>query len=585
VSKDVEEGLSKRYRKGRRLGVGGMGEVVEYGDRRIGRRIALKISLPERKDREASQRRFIREVRLQGQLEHPSIVPVYDFGRDEDGNLFFTMKRVDGVTLKDVLRRRAAGDEETIKRFPRRKLLSAFVTVCQAVDYAHSRGVVHRDLKPANIMLGRFGEVYVLDWGIAKLIGTVDEVEIESASGPANETRAGTFIGTPGYAAPEQIAGAAVDGRSDVYALGTILFEILTLERLHEGGALTRMSSTIDGAEPRIASRAREHDLPPELEAVCLRATRPLPEDRFDSVRELHELVEAFLGGESNLQLRRELAEEHARTSERLASLALAGSTSLEERRRAMEEAGRALALEPTNDVASKTMMSLMTVEPAEEPSEVAVEIDREYRREIAESARVATLAFGSFLLFLPLLMWQGVRWWSPIIAIFSGFAISAIASYATYREPSPAKSLLVLTLGNAGAALASVLYGSLVLVPAMVAPQTVAFVMHMKREHRWYAVVSGCLAIAIPFALEVSGGVSAPYSFEGGAMMILPRAVELPAVPTLTVLMIASMCCVVFSVLATARVREELLRARRKLHIQSWHLRALFPGASAGEE
>jgi len=440
---------------------------------------------------------------------------------------------------------------------------------------------VHRDLKPSNIMLGRFGEVYVLDWGIAKLVGTVEEISSGGGSSEEGVTKAGAFIGTPGYAAPEQVAGVAVDARSDVYALGVILFELLSLEPLHAGGALTRMMSTADGVETSISSRAREHDLPPELEAVCVRATRKSPDDRFANVRELNDMVEAFLEGESNVQLRRELAEDHARASEQLAVRALIGRGSIDERRQAMEEAGRALALEPTNELASKTMMSLMTTEPKEAPPEVSEELEAANSREIVRSARVATLAYTSFMLFLPLIMWQGVRSWPPIVIIFVGFAICAAIAISAMQKPTFTRSFVALTLSNAVASLASLFYGSLFLVPAIVAPNTLAYVMHLRREHRWFAVANGLLAVAAPFALEISGVVSAPYAFEDGAMTILPRAISLPELPTLTALLLFSVAGIVFSVLATAEVRNELLHARRQLYVQGWHLRSLFPGTS----
>ena len=168
ITGEIPLSSADRYEVGARIGSGGMGEVVLQIDRNIGRAVAKKMLHPEMHN-SISLQRFVREARVQGQLEHPAVVPVHDFGVDDDGRLFFTMKRIRGQTLAQILERLAGHDRDTELKFTRHKLLSAFVQVCLAVEYAHKRGVIHRDLKPSNIMLGDFGEVYVLDWGLAKL--------------------------------------------------------------------------------------------------------------------------------------------------------------------------------------------------------------------------------------------------------------------------------------------------------------------------------------------------------------------------------------------------------------------------------
>jgi hypothetical protein len=215
----VELSQSSRYTEGAELGSGGMGKVVLARDGRIGRDVAVKVLPPERELEPHERARFLREAQVQGQLEHPSIVPVYDIDRRADGTTFFTMRRVLGRTLAAIIDDLRKGTPAAKARYTQRELLTAFATVCLTIDYAHSRGVVHRDLKPANIMLGDFGEVYVLDWGLARL---VDE-KGESKDRPQERlSMPGAFMGTPMYMAPEQMADPDVGPTADVYLLARL---------------------------------------------------------------------------------------------------------------------------------------------------------------------------------------------------------------------------------------------------------------------------------------------------------------------------------------------------------------------------
>ncbi len=283
---DIERtGGADRYERGAVIGAGGMGEVRLHMDRRIGRRVAKK-TLHATLDSGTARQRFVREARVQGQLEHPAIVPVYDMDLDEDGRVFFTMKRVRGHTLERVLDRLRQGAVEETKRFSPRKLLTAFAQVCLAIDYAHTRGVLHRDLKPGNIMLGDFGEVYVLDWGLAKVVGESEEEEGAPDSVPVLGastalTRGGALLGTPAYMAPEQLLRNtdAIDARSDVFALGAILFEIVTRTSFRGGADLSEILRRVT-LEQHIRPSDRAPDVAPELDELCARALSYKPQDQ-----------------------------------------------------------------------------------------------------------------------------------------------------------------------------------------------------------------------------------------------------------------------------------------------------------------
>ncbi len=224
------------------LGVGGMGEVYRYADDALQRDLALKILKAEYHGDAAAEERFLREARLTGSLQHPGIVPIHHLGRFTDGRLCYTMKLVRGRTLADIFRDEAAGPE----RLPR--LLAILEKVCQAMAFAHSKGVIHRDLKPNNIMVGEFGEVQVMDWGLAKELSRAEPAPMPEEATENVETvarveeadglsRAGAALGTPSYMPPEQAAGDwdIVDERADVFALGAILCEVLTGRPPYQG--------------------------------------------------------------------------------------------------------------------------------------------------------------------------------------------------------------------------------------------------------------------------------------------------------------------------------------------------------------
>ncbi len=299
-----------RYRKIREHAQGGLGVVYLAKDGELNREVALKEIRDSLADLPLSRSRFLLEAEVTGGLEHPGIVPVYGLGHHDDGRPFYAMRFIRGETLLESIAR-FHGDE-SLKADPGgrtlalQKLLRRFTDACNAIDYAHSRGVLHRDLKPHNVMIGRYGETLVVDWGLAKAMGHSggDEAASEpgfrpSSSGDSDATLPGSLVGTPGYMSPEQAAGRLdlLGPASDVYGLGATLYHLLT-GRSPFGGqpvvVLLRQVEAGDFPHPRAVSPG----LDPALEAICLKAMARDPSGRYASPRGLAEDVERWVAGE-----------------------------------------------------------------------------------------------------------------------------------------------------------------------------------------------------------------------------------------------------------------------------------------------
>lgn len=336
-------GEGAKYDVGAEVARGGMGMVLRAHDRAIRRGVAMKVMLnPDSTD---AADRFVAEAQVTGQLEHPAIVPIYDLGVGADGRPFYTMKFVDGVTLRTVLEGLRMRDPDYIRDYPLARLLTIFQKVCDALAFAHARGVIHRDLKPDNIMIGAYGEVLVMDWGLAKIIGettaaTPGEVCREddpAATGPeeagrrraagrgvsvgpaistarhdqgdTGRTVSGHVLGTPNFMSPEQANGRVeeLDARSDIFALGGILHHLLTLELPFKGRDLEAVLEKVRRADVRPAVYCTAGDLrlphlpggrvPESLSAVAAKAMARDPADRYASVPDLQRDLEAYQNG------------------------------------------------------------------------------------------------------------------------------------------------------------------------------------------------------------------------------------------------------------------------------------------------
>jgi serine/threonine-protein kinase len=579
------EGASfgQRYRPQQLIAEGGMGEIRLVRDMHVGREVAMKQRRRDRNEQVATDHRFIREARIQGQLEHPSIVPVYDLATTPEGTQYFTMRHVHGSTLREIIERLTKTPPADDPRFSRRRLLMAFANVCLAVDFAHQRGIIHRDIKPSNIMLGDFGEVYLLDWGLAKIVGPDPVISAEEPSRP--ETRAGVILGTAGYMSPEQTKpdSAEVNRRADIYALGAVLFEILTLERLHPADSMAdKIRSTQMGANARARIRAPHRDVPPELEAVCVKATALNPSDRFWSARDIHDAIERYLDGDRDLEIRKETAKEHVRAAERIVDRVIRGDSPSEEddRAQAIGEIGRALALDPHQVEARRALVKLISTPPSVPLSGIAELSRRADEAEIRESGRLGVIAYAAWLMFAPFYVLMGTQdivlgaiTWGGIVLTMVVNAIDLFSTRYVY-----ARTVVGLALTTLVVACLSRTFGPLVLIPSIAASNTICYAVSPIRKLRPLIVASGPLAILIPATLEWCGVLERSYSFHDGLMIIHPHLAPYPPATSIVLLTLAAIASSTISTWFMMRMRVALSNAQTQLQVHAWHFSRLVP-------
>jgi WD40 repeat protein/serine/threonine protein kinase len=307
----------RKYEIGGTIGQGGMGAVLSAREATTHRTVAMKVMLANISETDVI--RFIAEAQITSQLEHPNIVPVHELGVDEHDQVFYTMKHVQGVTLRTVLEKLHAADPETCAAYPLRRLLVVLLRVCDAMAFAHSRGVIHRDLKPDNVMIGDFGEVLVMDWGLAKVLGSPTEeirepVNLDTMPPSASVSSArnfstdsltvvGALVGTPHYMSPEQASCEVdtLDERTDVWALGAILRHILSLTVPVPGERSDEITANVRAGLlspiPPLAPHCPGGRVPDSLIAVTNKAQALRREDRYQSVLELRSEIDAYLGG------------------------------------------------------------------------------------------------------------------------------------------------------------------------------------------------------------------------------------------------------------------------------------------------
>lgn len=602
-----------RYSLVRRLGEGGMGTVELLRDGVVGRDVAVKRLRVDHMHRADMRLRFLREARIQGQLEHPAIVPVYDLSAAEDGAPFFTMKRVRGETLEEILeikrRRRAregkkasasfGADELPRRRVPSlRKLLTALAQAALAIEFAHARGVVHRDLKPANIMLGAWGEVYVLDWGIAKLRGDVpissvgdgpeslraDRGDRSRGMGvpvdtgtefPGFETAYGSITGTVGYLSPEQARGLPVDGRSDVWSLGAILFEILAGSPLIPPSTPGKMlAETIAGPDPDPIARSGDEAIPFELVDLCKQALTVDADARLPSARAFSEALERILDGDRDAQRRRAAALEEATKAQK----ALENG----DRDGAIAAAQAALALDGSSEEARTLLIETLLEPPAVITAAVEDELDTAHQADYVKLAKFGAFAYLGWFLAAPLFLYAGIRSWP----LFGGYLVStALASgYSFYlskqKRIEAYQGVLLLTVIVVAIGVLAFLSGSVIIVPGIAAANSLVYASAAPARLRLRIVLLAALSVAIPLGLEATGLVPPAFRFEGGNIVLLPRLVEFSPRTMPVYLIFAGMQYWLTNFFGL-RMRRDLEALERRMLAHTIELRRFVPEAA----
>ena len=294
--KMVTVGGKNRLRDVAKMAEGGMGEVHLAVDQVLHRRIAKKVINPNLKDDLVHARMFIREAQIVSQLDHPSIVPVHDIGVDETGALFFTMKLVRGRTLGELIRELPDGPIAPAVLF---NVLEIMLKVCDALALAHNRGVLHCDVKPANIMVGDYGEVYLMDWGVAQLIADgATQVSADDIQGPGDDSDL-VSLGTLGYMSPEQLQRDALSPATDIFCLGAVLYEIVTRRAPYSGSSMTAAMEKVQRVDFKPPEEVVGRDrCPPGLRRMIMRAMARDPHDRYITAGDFKRDLLGFMRGD-----------------------------------------------------------------------------------------------------------------------------------------------------------------------------------------------------------------------------------------------------------------------------------------------
>jgi serine/threonine-protein kinase len=340
------------------------------------------------------------------------------------------------------------------------------------------------------------------------------------------------------------------------------------------------MTATIAGVDARASLRAPAREIPPELDALCVRATALRPEDRHASVLALHDELEQFLDGDRDQELRRERSRAHATTAATAAQDAIArGDLGLRER--ALREVGRALALDADNTEAAETLVALLTTPPREVPAEARSALEGASHTRVRAAARIGSAVYASSLLFVPLVIAVGVLSWPALIAVSSGFIVTAALCFSLsfIRRPSRLALLGMSIVSTTALAACGLVWGPYVIVPSMLTVNTILYVEHQEIAPAWALILIGSLGLIVPTVLAWTGVVPLNYEFAEGAIKILPHAMRFrggAAGPTELLLFSMNVATILFSGIYAVHFHRARAGAERQLQLQAWQLRKL---------
>ena len=418
-------------------------------------------------------------------------------------------------------------------------------------------------------MLG-FGDVHVLDWGLAQVTREPPppDVAAESSGG-----RKGSVFGTPGYMAPEQILRKPLDERTDVYALGAILFEVLALAPMFPGSSEERLAGAMGEEAGGPSARAPQLDVPPELDAAVVTATQRDRERRTASARALADAVERYLDGDRDLELRRTMAATHLETARPLVEGLDSAST--QERETALDEVNAALALDPGNAVGLELLRRLLTHIPGVLPPEVEAARRQAEGEAYAGVARTVSLRMAMWMALVPLVWAMGPTSVPLAASVVAIIILTFGVAFWAGRDPH-------LSAGGVAAVLAasalpllgfSLIFGSFVLVPALASTGMVLASSHLRPGTRGAVIVIGVLVVLLPFGLGELGLLDASYEFTGDQVRILPQVVHFPPGLTKALLVLATITTLALPSVLAGQLRDRLSLAEKRLFLTAWHL------------
>ncbi len=554
-------GLPSRYLDPQRIAAGGMGELWRFRDAQLDRDVVVKRPRPDAAGRFGGAADFDHEAKLQASLGHPGIVSVFDLGADAAGHPYFTMQEVRGSTLADVLDHPPTVPNRAA--WSRRAHLEVLARVSLTVAFAHKRGVLHLDLKPENIMLGDFGEVYVLDWGISR-----HKDHVVEPGGPP-------FVGTLQYMSPEQARQEPPDERADVFALGAILFEVLMDEMLRRGGGQRELFA-LACQDPRAIDRLSGSNVPFELALLCSQATAFAKEDRTPTALAFHAALEAWLDGERDMGRRREVAEK-------CMSAARAAREAGEPLPAVMRHLSRAVSFDPDHTDAVK-LLSAMMIEAAQAvPDGAKAALAKEAEAAGRRSALFGVLTYAAWFGLLPLALLVGVRSYGAlsliVVPALGAMLVSAAALRNGWSNAKLSAAIVLSFLCISGFATA---FGPLLVVPSLVTANLMPL-LHLSSNRRPFPtliLVCAMLGLVVPIALEWAGVVPPSYEWRDGAMVIIPRLIDLPPVGSSVILLVGALLNLLSCHFTVSTSVQQQLRSRTEALAQAHVLQELMPEA-----